>query len=150
LAEKLWHPTHVGIAVKSAKATSDFLSSMWGIGPWQTMDYPSPKEQMIFGEPFVLKIMYASIGITTLELLEPVNSPKSVWAQFIAKKGEGLHHVAFSLKDFDKRIKALQAKGSKMLVHAVVKGGDFDGKQWCYMQMEPGGFVVELMDDFSL
>ena len=33
-----------------------------------------------------------------------------------------------------------------MLVHAKVKGGQFDNKQWCYMEMKPGGLVSELMD----
>ncbi len=143
-------PSHIGLAVKDGKATSEFLSSMWGIGPWTVFDYPSAKEQMIVGEPFVLKIYYAKLGPTVLELLEPVQSPKSIWAQFIETKGEGIHHIAFRLKNFSEKIKELEAKGSKMLVHAEVKGGDFDGKQWCYMKTEPGGMVVELMDDFEL
>lgn len=141
---------HIGVAVKDAEATSKFLTSMWGLGPWTTFDYPSPKEQMLVGEPFVLKIMYTKLGPTVLELLQPVESPKSIWAQYIENNGEGIHHIAFSLPNFDEKIRELEVQGSKMLVHAKVKGGEYDGKQWCYMDMKPGGIVVELMDDFGL
>lgn len=143
-------PSHIGVVVKDAEATSKSLSSVWGLGPWTTFEYPCAKEQTIVGEPFTLKIMYTKLGPITLELLQPVESPRSVWGQHIEKHGEGIHHIAFRLKNFDEKIKELEAQGSKMLVHAKVKGGKYDGRQWCYMEMKPGGIVVELMDDFEL
>ena len=69
---------------------------------------------------------------------------------FLEKKGEGLHHIAFRLKNFNEKVKELEANGSKMLVHAKTSGGQYDATQWCYMEMKPGGLVVELMDDFEL
>lgn len=120
---------------------------MWGLGPWQTMDYVSPKDQMIVGEPFTLKIMYTELGPTGLELLQPVESPRSVWAQHIEAHGEGIHHIAFNLPNWDEMVKKLQGRGNKMLVCAQVKGGEHDGKKWCYMDMKPGGIVVELLEN---
>ena len=67
---------HIGLAVKDAEATSEFLSSMWGIGPWAIFNKPYSMEQMILGEPFVLKIAFPELGTTTLELIQPGESPK--------------------------------------------------------------------------
>lgn len=111
------------------------------------MDYVSPKDQMIVGEPFTLKIMYTELGPTGLELLQPVESPRSVWAQHIEAHGEGIHHIAFNLPNWDEMVKKLQGRGNKMLVCAQVKGGEHDGKKWCYMDMKPGGIVVELLEN---
>ena len=132
---------HIGIAVKDAEATSKFLTSMWGIGPWKSRDYVPPREEVIVGEPFVLKIMVAKLGPTIVELLQPVESPKSVWAQFIETNGEGIHHIALRVLNWDECVSKLKEQGATVLVKANHKG-----VRWCYMEMKPGGIVVELME----
>ncbi len=91
-------PDHIGVVVKDADKTAEFLSSVWGIGPWRSMDYAPHKEDMIVGEPFALKAVFTKLGPTILELLQPVEG-KSVWAEALETNGEGIHHMAFNVSD---------------------------------------------------
>ncbi|MBA7507869.1 hypothetical protein ES706_06598 [subsurface metagenome] len=138
-------PNHIGVVVKDVDKTIKFLSSMCGLGPWTTFDYTAHKEDMIVGEPFALKITFTKLGPTVLELLEPVEG-RSVWAQFIETNGEGIHHIAFSVSNWDEMVSKLQERGGKMLVCALSS----EGKRWCYFDTKPGGIVLELMDNFGL
>ena len=138
--------SHIGFAVKDAEATSKFLSSICGLGPWQTLDYVCPKEELLVGEPFKAKILNNKLGGVGLEIWQMIDSPNSTWAQHIEKNGEGTHHIALKVTDVEKMVKKLQDQGNKVLVWARFKGGELKGKTWCYMETEPGGIIVEFMD----
>lgn len=138
---------HIGIVVKDIEATSKILSLLFNIGPWSTFTYNATSDLMIVGEPFVLKCSSAKLGPTMVELLEPIDSPNSVWGQVLATKGEGVHHIAFRLKNFSAKTKELEAQGWKKLVHAKEQD---QGKEWCYMAKDGEGIVFDLMDDFGL
>ncbi len=140
---------HIGFAVKDAEATSRFLTSICGLGPWQSVDYVSPKGEMVVGQPFRAKILSNKCGAIGLEIWEMIDSPNSTWAQHIEKKGEGIHHIAFKVPNLKKTVKELQNQGNKVLVWAQFKGaerGALEGKAWCYMETGPGGIIVEFMD----
>jgi methylmalonyl-CoA/ethylmalonyl-CoA epimerase len=49
-----------------------------------------------------------------LELLEPTD-PESPIAKFIEKRGEGLHHIAFTVDDLQARIDELKTEGLRMI-----------------------------------
>jgi len=137
-------PNHIGIVVKDADETTKFLSSMWGLGSWQTFEYSPHKDEMIVGEPFRLKIAFAKLGAVVLELLQPVKGD-SIWAQALETKGEGVHHIAFSVSNWDEMVSKLQGQGGRMVVGAI-----FEGKRWCYFDTKPGGIIVEFMDNYGL
>lgn len=137
-------PNHIGVVVKDVDKTTKFLSSMWGLGPWHTLDCKARKDDMIVGEPFRLKIAFAKLGSTVLELLQPVEG-NSIWAQALETEGEGIHHIAFSVSNWDEMVSKLQERGGKM-----VGGAIFDGKRWCYFDTKPGGIIVEFMDNYGL
>jgi methylmalonyl-CoA/ethylmalonyl-CoA epimerase len=45
----------------------------------------------------------------SLELLEPVGGP-STWKEFLDSNGEGVHHIAFEIRDMDDRISSMECK----------------------------------------
>ena len=135
---------HIGVVVKDIDKTTKFLSSMWGLGPWQIMDYSTRKDEMIVGEPFKIKIAVAKLGSTVLELMQPLEG-RSFWSQFLETKGEGIDHIAFTVSNWDEMVSKAQEQGGKMVV-----GASFQGKRWCCFDSGPGGIVVELMDNFGL
>ena len=49
-----------------------------------------------------------------IELLEPTD-PESAVAKFLEKRGEGLHHVAYTVDDIKARISELQESGLRMI-----------------------------------
>ena len=95
-AMQLTNLSHVGIAVRNAQKTVQWLSSVWNIGTPEVFEYWPKGEDMIVGEPFGARLVWVKFGPLTFELLEPLDA-KSIWAKFIAEKGEGIHHMAFGI-----------------------------------------------------
>ena len=140
---QLTNLSHVGIAVKDAEATAKFLSSVWNIGTPEVFDYWPKEDELIAGEPFGVRLVFIKFGPLTLELLEPLDD-KSIWSKFIAEKGEGIHHFALGVSNYDEMVETFQAQGHPLLVAAV-----FEGCRWCYFDTSPGGTVIEFREEYA-
>ena len=81
---------HIGIAVKDLEQAIRLYKEAFGIEP--SLVYES--------EYTKAKIAFFPIGQTRIELIQPIN-PESVMGKFLEKKGEGIHHVSFKVKDVD-------------------------------------------------
>jgi methylmalonyl-CoA/ethylmalonyl-CoA epimerase len=139
---QLTNLSHVGIAVENAEKTAKLLSSIWNIGSPEVFDYRPTEEDMIAGEAFGVRLVFIKFGPLTFELLEPLDD-KSIWSKFIAEKGEGIHHVAFGVSNYDEMVAKLEAQGHPLLVAAV-----FNGCRWCYFDTSPGGTVIEFREEY--
>ena len=128
---------HIGVVVEDLEESTQLLSSMWGIGPWEVLDYSPSKNELMIGEPYKVKIGAARFGPTQLELLQPIEG-KSLYSDFIKTHGEGLHHLAFSVPNWEEMASKLQEKGGRM-----VAGGVGSGRRWGYFHTSPGGVIVE-------
>ena len=140
---QLTNLSHVGIAVKNAEATARWMSSIWNIGQPQVFDYEPKAEDLIAGEPFKVRIVNIKFGAFPIELLEPLDD-KSIWAKFIAEKGEGIHHVAVGVSNYDQIVDLTKSQGHPLLVAAV-----FNGERWCYFDTSPGGMVIEYREEYN-
>lgn len=61
-----------------------------------------------------VRVGFFRVGDVRLELLEPTHDSSPV-AKFLEKRGEGLHHVAYTVADLQARIAELQAEGIRMI-----------------------------------
>jgi methylmalonyl-CoA/ethylmalonyl-CoA epimerase len=139
---QLTNLSHVGIAVRDAEATAVLLSKTWNIGQPEVFDYRPTADEMISGEPFGVRLVFIKFGPLTLELLQPLDD-KSIWSEFIAEKGEGIHHIALGVSNYDEMVATFKAQGHPMLVGAV-----FNGCRWCYFDTSPGGTVIEFREEY--
>lgn len=140
---QLTNLSHVGIAVEDAEKTAKLLSSIWNIGSPEVFEYEPKPDEMIAGDAFKVRLVFIKFGPLTLELLEPLDD-KSIWSKFIAEKGEGIHHVAFGVSNYDEMVDTLQAQGHPLLTAAV-----FNGCRWCYFDTSPGGTVIEFREEYA-
>lgn len=130
-------PSHIGAIVKDISATTKFLSSICGIGPWETFEDSVSKDKLIVGRPFKLKAAVAKLGSIELELLQPLEE-KNIWSDFLTTRGEGIHHICFVIPNWDKVVPKLQESGARMVAGAVSRN-----MRWCYLEIKPGGIIVE-------
>ena len=137
-ASTLPSPSHIGVVVRDMDKTIEFLSSIFGLGPWQTIEFSPSQEDLTIGKPFRQRLAHAKMGSTVLELIQQLEGG-GPWPEFLESKGEGLHHIAFTVSNYDERVAGLQKQGAKMIA-----GGIYQGKHWSYFATEPGGIVVEL------
>lgn len=95
---------HVGIAVRSLDEQREFYESHLGAVFENIEEVPSQK----------VRVAFYRVGDVRLELLEPTD-PESPIAKFLEKRGEGLHHLAFTVDDIQARIAELKESGLRMI-----------------------------------
>lgn len=91
---------HIGIAVNNAESGLKFFSQILGL---KLEGEETVAEQKV-------KTFFLPVGDTEVELLE-ATAPDSPVAKFLEKRGEGVHHIAFSVEDIDAALKELQDNG---------------------------------------
>lgn len=95
---------HVGIAVHSIDEQKSYYESTLGMQFEGTEDVESQK----------VRVAFFRAGDVRIELLEPTEQDSSV-AKFLEKRGEGLHHLAFTVEDIEGRISELKQSGLRMI-----------------------------------
>jgi len=95
---------HIAIAVENLEEAIRLYEKVVGL----------KLERITTFEPQKVRVAIFKAGKTKLELLSPTD-PESTVARFLAKKGEGLHHIAFEVDNIEDALKNLQAKGVKLV-----------------------------------
>lgn len=131
---------HVGVVVRDVRATTQMLSAVWNLGEPIVVDFSPGADDLTVGDPFSLTLAFVALGPVTIEMIEPSHDG-SIWANFLADRGEGMHHFAYDVSNFDEITDVFLDKGHRPLV-----AGLFEGKRWNYFELNPGGMVVELRD----
>jgi LAO/AO transport system kinase len=123
---------HLGIAVKSLAAAKAIYEKL---GLTVSAEETVPQEQV--------RLVMIALGETRLELLE-ATSENSTIAKFIAKRGEGLHHVCLKVPDLPVVVERLKKDGVR-LVSAEIKTGA-GGHQYVFVHpSSTGGVLLELV-----
>lgn len=123
---------HIGIAVKSLKDSIPLFEKLLNTACYKTELVESEKVNTAFFKT----------GPNKIELLESTDSD-GVIARFIEKKGEGLHHIAFEVKDIDAEMKRLKNEGFRLLNETPKTGAD--NKLVCFVHPKATqGVLIEL------
>ena len=126
---------HIGIAVKSLAQSVPLFEKL--------LNTPCYKTEAVASEQ--VTTAFLKTGDTKIELLEST-SQEGVISRFIDKKGEGIHHIAFDVKDIIAEMKRLQEEGF-ILLHEHPKEGA-DGKLVCFLHpRSTNGILIELCQD---
>lgn len=95
---------HIGIAVESLDASVPFYRDVLGLEDLGREEVPSQK----------VRVAMFRVGEARIELLEPL-SPDSPIAQFLEKRGQGIHHIAYSVGDAAGVVRTIMEKGVEMI-----------------------------------
>ncbi|PCJ19798.1 MAG: methylmalonyl-CoA epimerase [Candidatus Cloacimonadota bacterium] len=95
---------HIGIAV------NDLESAMKVYGDFTLKDADHVEELDSEG----VKIAFFNVGESAIELLQPTREDSPI-AKFINKRGEGIHHICYGVKDLEKSMENLVKLGYKCL-----------------------------------
>lgn len=99
---------HIGIAVESLDGQREFYEGTLGAR------FEGIEEVADQG----VRVAFFAIGApgheVKLELLEPTRDDSAI-AKFIAKRGPGLHHVAYTVASLEERLAGLKSAGSRLI-----------------------------------
>jgi len=87
---------------------------------------------------------FLPVGDSRIELLEPTDDSSPI-AKFLAKRGEGIHHVCFAVENLEAALSDLAAKGFRLVHNSPVPGAD--GRRVAFLHPEAGhGVLIELSE----
>ncbi|MFZ0285610.1 MAG: methylmalonyl-CoA epimerase [Terriglobales bacterium] len=124
---------HLGIAVKSLAAAKAI---------YQKLGMTVSPEELVEAEQ--VRVVMVPVGEARLELLEPT-SENSVIARFIAKRGEGLHHVSLRVPELTTAVARLKKDGVRLVSEEIKVGAG--GHRYVFVHpSSAGGVLLELVE----
>ena len=126
---------HIGIAVKNLVEANKIYEQLLGTPPY--------KMETVDSEG--VNTSFFKTGESKVELLQATEEESAI-TKFIAKKGEGIHHIAFAVKDIYKEIKRLKEEGYTIINESPKKGAD--NKLVCFVHPKnTKGVLIELCQE---
>jgi catechol 2,3-dioxygenase-like lactoylglutathione lyase family enzyme len=126
--------TQIAIVVRDLDEALHTYVHEYGIGPWRVYEIgPKDIEDLVYDdEPleYAMRIALAQVGRVEWELIQPTDD-KGPYVEFLKTKGEGLHHVGVSVRDYDEALGKLRDKG-----HTVHIGGVYQGARLSYVSTD--------------
>lgn len=120
---------HIGIAVKNLESSVPLFESLLNTSCY--------KKETVVSEHVITAFLKK--GETKIELLQDENE-NGVINKFIAKKGEGIHHIAFEVDDVKAEINRLKNAGFSILNEEPKKGAD--NKLVCFLHPKSTNSVL--------
>ncbi len=109
----LTHIEHIGIAVKSLNDSIPYWEKIFGLKCYAIEEVPDQR----------VRTAFFMIGQTKIELLESTD-PEGPIGTFLEKKGEGIHHIAFAVKDIENALAETEANGIRLIDKQSRKGAE--------------------------
>lgn len=131
----LSHIEHIGIAVKSLEDSIPYWENVLGLKCYAIEEVTDQR----------VKTAFFMVGQTKIELLESTD-PEGPVGKFIEKKGEGIHHIAFAVKDLESALAETEQKGVQLIDKQPRKGAE--GLHIAFLHPKSTfGVLTELCED---
>ncbi len=129
------HIEHIGIAVSNLEDAVSFYEKVFGLKCYNIEEIDDQK----------VRTAFFMVGQTKIELLESTD-PEGPVGKFIAKRGEGIHHIAFAVRDIDEQLEKASEYGVRLIDSSPRKGAE--GLDIAFLH--PGstsGVLIEICED---
>lgn len=124
---------HIGIAVKSLDDAIKVYEHAMGL---KVSGFDQVDEQGV-------RVAMLNIGESHIELLEPTG-PESPIEKFMAKRGEGIHHIALRVQNIEESLERLRAAGVR-LIDSVPRRGAHNTRIAFIHPSSTHGVLLELV-----
>jgi methylmalonyl-CoA/ethylmalonyl-CoA epimerase len=104
---------HIGIAVSNLEESNRLFARLLGVSHYKIEEVESEG----------VRTSFFMIGDVKIELLESTRTDSPI-AKFIEKRGEGIHHLAFSTDNIEKEMANKKTEGFQLLSETPKDGAD--------------------------
>lgn len=128
---------HIGIAVRSLATSIPAFNKILNTDCYKIEEVETEK----------VRTAFFKTGETKVELLESLDDG-GVIANFIEKRGEGLHHIAFAVENIEQEMQRLAGEGFVLLNETPKQGAD--NKLVCFLHPKgTNGVLIELCQEIK-
>jgi methylmalonyl-CoA epimerase len=126
---------HLGIAVSSLEDSLKFYRDALGLTAAQTVEVEQEK----------VRVAMLPAGEARIVLLEPTAADSPI-AKFLAKRGDGLHHIALRTDDLEAAVERLKRQGARLVTEEIQIGAE--GYRYVFVHPKSvGGVLLELIEE---
>ena len=131
----------IALVVRDLERSMRTYVEEYGIGPWEIYEFNPANVSELHPPGCSWRLAVTMVGGVQWELIQPLDD-RSIYAEFLAAKGEGVHHVAVGGKAYHEELDAMRAKG-----RTVLQGGHYNGVTFAYLSTnEDLGVITEIFD----
>jgi len=140
--------TQVAIVVKNIDKARNAWAQLLGVEVPEVSvaESNSSRPTLYKGKPTDAKAKLAFISMENLqiELIQPLGG-KSTWQEYLDSHGEGIHHIAFAVKDINGMENKFDSRGNP-----TVQRGGWDGGAYSYIDGSNDlGCILELLENYN-
>ena len=128
--------SHMGFAVKDLEAAIRLYRDVFGLPPAHRWTAPDDR----------MEAASFHVGAIEIELMQPTSDDSPI-AKFIAKRGEGIHHVAYKVDDVADALQRAAAAGVETIDKQPRPGGDGKTRIGFLHPKSTMGVLTELEED---
>ena len=150
--------SQIAVVVNDLERTMEQYTKLLGWGPWNVYRHEPPRlhDTEVRGAPTGYTMLGAEthVGDMGFELLQPLEGP-SIYKEWLDRHGEGLHHVAVMLHDFDESAE-LKRRFAEIGANVLMGGRIGETIEFYYLDTEPqlkiilesgSGHAIDLVPD---
>ena len=126
---------HLGIAVNNVEEAVGMYCDILGLNP-EEIERETIEEQKV-------RAAMLPIGESRIELMETTD-PEGVIGKFIAKRGEGIHHLAVRTTDIEGELETLKSKGVPLIDEEPRMG--MGGNKVAFLHPKAAKILLELVE----
>jgi methylmalonyl-CoA/ethylmalonyl-CoA epimerase len=129
------HIEHIGIAVSNLEEAIYYYENVLGLKCYAIEEVKDQK----------VKTAFFMVGQTKIELLESTD-PEGPIGKFVEKRGEGIHHIAFAVKDIEGCLEHVAGQGVRLIDEKPRRGAE--GLDIAFLHPKSThGVLTELCED---
>jgi methylmalonyl-CoA/ethylmalonyl-CoA epimerase len=129
------HIEHIGIAVSNLQDAISFYEKVLGLTCYNIEEVPDQK----------VRTAFFRVGQTKIELLESTDQEGPI-GKFIEKRGEGIHHIAFSVDKIEEKLMHAAELGVRLIDTTPRKGAE--GLDIAFLHPKStSGVLIELCEN---
>ena len=141
------HPCQLGVLVKDIEEATRKAAALFGkpVPPIVTTAGYEETLAQYRGQPCYGRIYQSFFDLANIqiELIQPMDDQPSIWKECLDETGNGLHHIAFQVKNMAAVIADCEAKGMPLL-----QKGEYPGGRYVYVDDRAGsGMILEFLEN---
>jgi methylmalonyl-CoA epimerase len=123
---------HLGVAVEDLEQAARTYEAL-GLAVTEIIDVPEQK----------VRVAFIPIGESAIELVQPTSSDSTI-AQYLEKRGQGLHHLALEVSDIESALVEVQERGLRLIDQLPKQGAE--GRVAFLHPRSTGRVLIELVE----
>jgi hypothetical protein len=152
--------SQIAVVVNDLQKTMEQYTKLLGWGPWSVYRHEPPRlhQTTMRGASVDYTMLGAEthVGEMGFELLQPLEGP-SIYKEWLEQHGEGLHHVAVMLHDFEESTQ-LKRRFEEIGAAVLMSGRIGETIEYFYLDTEPSlkiilesgsGHAIDLVPDYT-